>query len=1147
MYPRSLFRSVTGKLLLVLTLFAALTFAAWPVRGASTNLTWQAVGISEFMATNTDTVLDADGDSSPWIEIYNPTTNDVNLSGWSLTTNVNNLRQWVFPNVTLLDTGDADGSDNLMVVFASGKNRTNNTAELHTNFRLPVNGGYLALVDNKTNIVSVYSNFPAQFPDLSYGSDMFNPNFTGYFPSPTPGDPNVTTGTNFSPAVIFSQTGGTFLTAFSLQLSTVSNNAAIYYTTNNTVPTTDSLKYSAPFSVANSQQVRARAFGAGLQPGPVHSETYLKLDSSLAKTNSNLPAIVLYNFGQSSIPVDDTYGATDQFVNVSIYEPANGVVSLTNAPTLTARAGFHIHGSSTETIPKHAFSVEFWDELNNSADYSPLGLPAESDFVLYAPDNFEPVLIHNPLIYQLSNEVGRYAPRTRLVEVYVVTNTGPVTVTNYNGIYVLEEKIKWDKNRVDIDKIQSVDNVHPLDNSSTNVTGGYIMKIDRLGPGESGLNAAGQTIAYDEPHEFELTTPQRAPQQQYLQNYMNAFGTALNGSSYTDPTNGYRPYIDQASWIDHHILNVTAFNVDALRLSAYFYKPRTNAIVFGPIWDFDRSQGSTDGRDYSPLYWRAPNGDLGTDYFNYIWWGRMFTDVDFFQAWIDRYQQLRAGVLSTNHIYADIDTLVSQVQAEEPREIARWPSLTAPRSGTIAISGYSYVFPGTYQGEVSFLKKWYADRLNFMDTNFVAKPLLSNNTGAFSNGAALTLTAPGATIYYTTNGTDPRASGGGLAAGALVYASPIALSTNITITARAYNASHHNLTGANNPPLSSSWSGPAQENLVPATGPVITQSPTDLWAYIGQNPTFTVQVGGAPQPALQWQFNGTNLVGQTNAQLILVNVQTNQSGTYSLTATNLAGNTNVSAVLTVTPKPNLVITEVMSSEAKGSVSTSDWWELSNLGNFAVNLNGYRFDDDHDSFSDADTITNHVTIAPGESIVLVEDMTPQAFRAWWGTQNLSPSLQILTYPTIGFSSSSDSIYLWNAAATTVTDVVASVAFSTAARGVSFGYDPAANVFGALSAPGQNGAFVAAGNGDVGSPGTVLNLPKLSGFHFNPGNGFTFSFVTQSNLNYRVEYKADLAAPSWMALTNFVAPGSVFSFSDTAATTNSARFYRVAVTP
>ncbi|MGA3142742.1 MAG: CotH kinase family protein [Verrucomicrobiota bacterium] len=1132
-------------------LAAAIFLSPLAAFSASTNLTWQAVGISEFMATNQSTVLDADGDPSGWIEIFNPTANDVSLSGWSLTDDTNNLRQWLFPNVVIPDAGDANGSDNFLVVFASGKNRTNNTAELHTNFKLPVNGGFLALVDAKTNIVSVFSAYPPQQPDVSYGLDPFNPNLAGYFPAATPGDANFIGGTNFSPAVVFSRTGCTFVAPFTLQLSTASNNATIHYTLDGSAPTSDSAVYSSSISITGSVQVRARAFGSGLMPGPLHSETFLKLDSSLVSTNSNLPAIVLYNFGAGSVPYNDTVGATDQFVNVSIYEPLNGVTSLTNAPTLTARAGLIVRGSSTESLPKKAFSMEFWDDLNNSADYSPLGLPAESDFVLYAPDNFEPVLIHNPLIYQLSNEVGRYAPRTRLVEVYLVTTAGPVTATSYNGIYVLEEKIKWDKNRVDIDKIHSVDNLHPQDNTSPNVTGGYLMKIDRLGPGESGFSAAGQTIVYDEPKEADIKTPQRAPQQQYLQNYMNAFGTALNGASYTNLTNGFRAYVDVPSWLDHHILNVMAFNVDALRLSAYFYKERTNGLFFGPIWDFDRSQGSTDGRDFSPLYWRAPIPDYGTDFFNYPWWGRMFTDIDFWQAWIDRYEDLRAGVLSTNHIYADIDALVAQVQAEEPREIARWPTLTTPRSGTITISGYSYTFPGTCQGEVNFLKKWYADRLYFMDTNFLAKPLYSNTSGAITNGATLVLTAPGATIYYTTNGADPRVSGGGVLSNALVYSSAIALTTNVTILARAYNASHHNLTGANNPPLSSPWSGLASENFVLVFAPVITQRSADLWAYVGQSPTFTVQASGSPAPTYQWQFNGTNLIGQTNSQLTLTSLGTNQTGTYSILVTNLAGGTNASFVLTVTPKPNLVITEAMSSESKGTINSTldhlDWWELTNLGDFPVNLQGYRFDDDHDSFSDADTLTNNVTIAPGESIILAEDMTPDQFRTWWGPQNLPAQLQIITYPSIGFSSSGDAVYLWNAAANSLTDTVASVTFPAATRGVSFGYDPVSNTFGGLSVAGQSGAFVAAVNGDIGSPGAILNLPRFTSFNFNSASGFNLSFVTQPNLNYRLEYKNDLAAPAWTTLTNFTAVSTLFLITDPVADTNSARFYRVVVTP
>jgi hypothetical protein len=78
---------------------------------ASTNILWQAIGISEFMATNQNTIQDEDGDNSPWIEIFNPTTNDVILNGWALTDDTNNLKLWRFPNVTIPDAADANESD----------------------------------------------------------------------------------------------------------------------------------------------------------------------------------------------------------------------------------------------------------------------------------------------------------------------------------------------------------------------------------------------------------------------------------------------------------------------------------------------------------------------------------------------------------------------------------------------------------------------------------------------------------------------------------------------------------------------------------------------------------------------------------------------------------------------------------------------------------------------------------------------------------------------------------------------------------------------------------------------------------------------------------------------------------------------------
>ena len=95
-------------------------------------------------------------------------------------------------------------------------------------------------------------------------------------------------------------------------------------------------------------------------------------------------------------------------------------------------------------------------------------------------------------------------------------------------------------------------------------------------------------------------------------------------------------------------------------------KPRGQLLKMGPGWDYDRSQGSADGRDFNPRVWRSP---LGADYFNESpWWDRLFQDPDFWQAWIDRYQELRDGPLSMSNIFALIDRFAAEAREAQLRE-----------------------------------------------------------------------------------------------------------------------------------------------------------------------------------------------------------------------------------------------------------------------------------------------------------------------------------------------------------------------------------------------------------------------------------------------------------------------------------------------
>ena len=143
--------------------------------------------ITEFLASNHSGLVDNDGDTSDWLELHNPTAGTVNLDGWSLTDDPDELNLWQFPDVTI-------SPDGYLVVFASGKDLTNPASELHTNFKLSADGDYLAVVQvDGVTIEHEYTNpYPRQLGDVSYGIDPGNPTVgTYYYTSSSPMTPNT--------------------------------------------------------------------------------------------------------------------------------------------------------------------------------------------------------------------------------------------------------------------------------------------------------------------------------------------------------------------------------------------------------------------------------------------------------------------------------------------------------------------------------------------------------------------------------------------------------------------------------------------------------------------------------------------------------------------------------------------------------------------------------------------------------------------------------------------------------------------------------------------------------------------------------------------------------------------------------------------
>lgn len=266
------------------------------------------VEISEFMADNAAGFTDEDGDTEDWIELRNRGTAAVNLEGWSLSNDSSEEGQWVFPAVSLPPSG-------YLVLFASGKDRrpTAPGTRLHTNFKLNATGDTLRLFGPQLPRPLIAEvEYPAQSPDHSYGWQAGGVAGWRYFNPATPGAANGTsTIMGRVGEVRFSVQRGFFDRPFNLSLSTPTAGATIRYTTNGSPPAlTNGTVYTAPLTLTASRVIRAAAFADNQLPSSVGTHTYL---FNLPANRRLLPAVSLVS------ATNNLYGRT----GIMEYSPRN--------------------------------------------------------------------------------------------------------------------------------------------------------------------------------------------------------------------------------------------------------------------------------------------------------------------------------------------------------------------------------------------------------------------------------------------------------------------------------------------------------------------------------------------------------------------------------------------------------------------------------------------------------------------------------------------------------------------------------------------------------------------------------------------------------------------------------------------------------
>ena len=435
-------------------------------------------------------------------------------------------------------------------------------------------------------------------------------------------------------------------------------------------------------------------FGINASSNPYSSAPAWFTPSALF-SESHLPIVIVNTGGQAII--DDPEIVADMSV---IYNGPNNINYTTDNPNnYLGKINIETRGeSSLFFYDKKSYKVETVDASGANLNVSLMGFPKENDWIFYGPYG-DKSLLRNVLTFELAQSMNSYASKTQFFEL--------VIDGDYKGLYLLMEKIKQDKNRLDIAKL------NPQDTSAEEITGGYILRLDKEEPtGSPGFfsypnpafpNYGSNYFQFYDP-DFDDFSP---PQVDYIKNYLYQAESALSGTDFLNTSNGYKKYFDLPSFADYQIINELTKNVDGYRYSTYFHKDKNDVIKAGPFWDFNLAYGNVDYWDhaYTTDGWIYPGLDR-------LWWTeRMLEDYEYVKTLHCQWNSLRQNEFSNASIIQKIDSLVDYLGPAIDRNFERWKILGA------------YVWPNKFIGadhdeEVQFLKTWMTDRADWLDNEW---------------------------------------------------------------------------------------------------------------------------------------------------------------------------------------------------------------------------------------------------------------------------------------------------------------------------------------------------------------------------------------------------------------------------------------------
>lgn len=324
-------------------------------------------------------------------------------------------------------------------------------------------------------------------------------------------------------------------------------------------------------------------------------------------------------------------------------------------------------GNTTWGMPKKPYRIKLDD------DVAVFGRWSNKDWILLA-NYSDKTLLRNIMAMEVSRICGMsWTPNMLSVEVYLNEE--------YEGVYTFSDHKEVAGHRV---------NIEVADENT--LEGGYYLEIE-----EAMDEPVCFKTVWDTPVMFHEPEQPTEAQQKYVKDWFDGFEKALEKVQGSD-NRDYRAYIDIPSFINYYIIQEITKNPDGnVRKSTYLTKEKGKPLEMYHVWDFDITLGNCDYTNFEkPDGWQM----------RYVkWYNQLFFDPDFKEAVKARWNELFPELCKVPDF---LDRQRTLMDGAEDRNFQRWPIL-----GVKVWPNY-YYFPA-YQEEYDFLKRFYRERLDWLD------------------------------------------------------------------------------------------------------------------------------------------------------------------------------------------------------------------------------------------------------------------------------------------------------------------------------------------------------------------------------------------------------------------------------------------------